>query len=571
MIKKMKSKNQKNLIEIPMNVGTIIDEKHIVRLVWEIIDQMELEQLYNSYKKVGGTAYHPKAMLSIIVYGITQGIYSYRNLEVACKENICFMWISDYAMPDHSTIHRFHQRLLRTNDELAKEIVKSLLKRNLIDLSILSIDGTKIESVANKYTNVYKGTVGYHESNMDEVINMAIKEKFEEENDNSDDESGSSDLLSENLPNKYNKNLKIPKTIREIVNVDNTDKRLRNSKSKNRKYISNLSIENMLEIVKWLVTLNEEQLKENPNILKLYKNMDRYFLRKLKYINQREKLGQRNSYSKTDEEASFMKLKDDSFDTKVLSPAYNLQGTSCNGYMIGAYITNGAGDTRLLPQVIQRLKDIGGLTKESLLLADAGYGSMENYEYLKKQGQKNLIPYMTYRYENKRKYKNNPCTIDKFDMYSIEEIICPSRRSLYYDKTYINKSVTGFESYKHVYRCKDCSNCLLAKYCLKNGQTRKVLTVDLEWLKWKEDIKEKIAKEENKEKFKKRFEIEQNFSTLKHNNKLKRFRHYGIKMNTLVTLTYMLGMNIKREYNQKLLQICSKIEKFILSIEIASI
>lgn len=568
----MKNKQQKDLIEIPMDVKTLIDENHIVRLVWEVIDQMELENLYKSYKKVGGTAYHPKAMLSIIVYGITQGIYSYRNLENACKENICFMWISDFAMPDHSTIHRFHQRLLKTNDELAKEIVTSLLKRNLIDLSILSIDGTKIESVANKYTNVYKGTVGYHESNMDQVINEAIKEKYEEENKNdNEDKPNTPNSPSKNLNEKEESKLEIPENIKKILSIDNTNKRLKNSKNKNRKYVSNLSIEDMLEIIKWLITLSDTQLKENPNILKLYKNMDRYFIRKLKYIDQREKLGKRNSYSKTDEEASFMKLKDDSFDTKVLSPAYNLQGTSCNGFMVGAFISNSAADTRLLPDVMRKLKEIGALTKKSIILADAGYGSMENYEYLKKENQENIIPYMTYRHENKRKYKNNPCTIDKFDMYSIEEIICPNGRSLYYEKTYTNTSINGFESYKHIYRAADCSGCAMADHCLKKNQTTKSLTIDLEWLKWKEEIKEKIVQEENREKFKKRFEIEQNFSTLKHNNKLKRFRHYGIKMNMLVTLTYMLGINIKREYNQKLLLMCSKIKKLILIIKIAPV
>jgi hypothetical protein len=307
-----------------------------------------------------------------------------RMMEKACKENICFMWIMGMETPNHASINNFQHRVASVQEDIMREQIKLLVSEGELSKRFISIDGTKVQSKANKYTNVYRGTVGYHERNMEDKIYELLTET-------------ETDL--------------IPNNISEMLKIEDISKvRYINSKSQNKKYEPRLSIEDILEIVKWLLTLEQEDIDSNKQLKLLASKIDGYFLRKLKYVEQREILEDRNSYSKTDHDASFMRLKDDSFDSKVLSPAYNIQMATSNGYILNSTTSNLASDTRQLKKMIDELEKVKAIDDNTVILADPGYGSRENFEMLERMEQDYVIPYMNHRHESKRKYKNNPCT-----------------------------------------------------------------------------------------------------------------------------------------------------------------
>lgn len=522
------------LLNIPMNVNDMIKDEHIVRKILEDVESLDLSCLESEYSRIGRPGVVIENMFSMILYGYTQSIISTRALEKACQENITFMWLMEGKQPDHSTIHKFQTMIAKHESRIMQEQVKLLLKKGLIDLSTISIDGTKIKSRANKYTNVYRGTVGYHEKNMETKLIDLIVNAFE----------GTNGLTSDVEPT-----FDIPTAINDMITKPNpNNKNYTNNKSINRNYIARLSINDYIVLIQWLKTLTPAQIEGNSMVRTLHKEIDGFFLRKLKYERQRETLGERNSYSKTDTDASFMRMKDDSFDSKILSPGYNVQCASSNGFIVGMTVSNEVSDTRQLMNVVDKLEETNAILDTSIILADAGYGSLENFQMLDERNYNHLIPYMNQRYEHKRKYLKNPFTNNKFKVTKGEFAICPNNEKLEYIETRINKSKSGFKTFKDIYRTNKCSSCPYVMDCNK-GKSTKTIHIDEIWMDKKIEIYDKFQIKENAELYKLRTFVEHNFAQMKHNRKTERFRNYGIKMNTGICTITAFAINILREYN----------------------
>lgn len=536
-------------LNLPMNIDEMLDKKHIVRKILDDVESLDLSCLEQEYSNIGRPGVVIVNMFAMILYGYTQNIVSTRGLEKACEENISFMWLMEMKKPDHSTIHKFQTLIAKHESNIMQEQVKLLLKKKLIDLSSVSIDGTKIKSVANKYTNVYLGSIGYHEKNMEAKIIDLMVNAFEGSNGFKFDDEISFD---------------IPETINNIITKPNpNNKNYTNSKSINRNYISRLSFDDYITLINWLVTLTPIQINSINSVKTLYKEIDGFVLRKMKYMSQREILGERNSYSKTDNDASFMKMKDDSFDSKELSPGYNVQCASSSGYIVGMTVSNEVSDTRQLMNVVSKLEDTNAIKDTTVVLADAGYGSLENYNLLEEKNYNHLIPYMSQRFEHKKKYLNNPFTNEKFEITKHEYAICPNNVKLEFVETKVNKSKSGFKTFKDIYRTNKCGKCPFVNECNK-GRDTKIIYVDETWANKKCEIHAKFQEEENIELYKQRIFVEHNFGQLKHNRKIQRFRNFGIKMNTGICVTAAIAINILREYNSILstnIAIMIKIEK----------
>lgn len=527
----MKTGSKQQSLAIPMNLDSLISSDHNVRQVRKYVDKLDLSSIENQYKSTTGRPpYNVHDMFTMIIFAAMENIHSVRMMEKACKENICFMWLMGMETPNHASINNFQHRVAAVQENIMREQINLLVSEGELSKRFISIDGTKVRSKANKYTNVYRGTVGHHERNMENKIYELLT-------------AGEEDS--------------IPNYIKELLEIEDISKvRYTNSKSQNRKYEPRLSIDDILEIVKWLVSLDEQTVENNKNIKLLKSKIDSYFMRKLKYTNQREILGDRNSYSKTDTDASFMKLKDDSFDSKVLSPAFNIQMATSNGYILNSTISNLASDTRQLKRMLDELEKVQALTEDSIILADPGYGSRENYEMLESKEQDYVIPYMSHRHESKRKYKNNPCTIDKFDIKK-DYAICPIGAKLDFLREQKTVSPTGFETVKRIFQKTGCSGCPYVDQCTK-GKDTKTLHYDKAWIERKN--KERQNFELRKEEYNKRYEVERCFGVMKHNHKLSRFRHTGAKHNlaiwNLQSIAANLSLLIKRA-NEKAEQVSS--------------
>ncbi len=524
----MKIGSKQQTLAIPMSLDSLISNDHKVRHVRKFVDQLDLSCIENQYKETTGRpAYNVYDMFAMIVFAAMENIHSVRMMSKACRENICCMWLMGMETPNHASINNFQHRVASVQEDIMREQIKLLANNKQLSSQFISVDGTKIQSKANKYTNVYLGTIGYHERNMEDAIYELLTQTNESV---------------------------IPEHIQELLSVEDISKvRYTNSKSQNKKYEPRLSIDNILQIVEWLLTLDNDMIESNKTLKLLASKIDGYFLRKLKYMEQRTKLGNRNSYSKTDEDASFMRLKNDSFDSKILSPAYNIQMATSNGYILDSTISNLASDTRQLEKMLNELENIQAINDDTIILADPGYGSRENYEMLEERNQDYVIPYMSHRHESKRKYKNNPCTTEKFEVKE-DYAICPMGEKLDYIKESKTISPSGFETIKRVFEKSGCINCPLVKECTK-GKDKKTLHYDKKWIDRKQ--KERLNFETRNEDYKFRYDVERCFGVMKHNHKLSRFRHLGLEQNLAIWNLQAIAANfsllIKRieEQNEK--------------------
>jgi transposase len=518
----MKIGSKQQSLAIPMNLDSLIVSDHKVRIVRKLVDKLDLSCIEKQYKSTTGRPpYNVYDMFAMMVFAAMENIHSVRMIDKACKENICFMWLMGMETPNHASINNFQHRVASVQEDIMREQIKLLVSEGQLSKEFISIDGTKVQSKANKYTNVYLGSVGHWERQMEDAIYELLTE-------------ADSDI--------------IPVNIKELLEIEDISKvKYTNSKSQNRKYEPRLEIEDIFTIVKWLITLDEQIVQDNKSIQLLVKKIDGYFLRKLKYIEQRKILAGRNSYSKTDIDASFMKLKDDSFDSKILSPAYNIQMATSDGYILNSTISNLASDTRQLEKMMDELEKVLAINDNTVILADPGYGSRENFEILEAREQDYVIPYMSHRHESKRKYKNNHCTIEKFEVLE-DYAICPNGERLEFIYEQKTVSPSGFETVKRIFGKEGCANCPFVNECT-NGKDKKTIYYDKKWIERK--AKERENFESREEEYKMRYEVERCFGVMKHNHKLSRFRHVGLKQNlaiwNLQSIAANISLLIKRE------------------------
>jgi transposase len=142
---------------LPPSLGELIPEGHMVKVVNEMIEQMDMEPLENQYKGGGTSAYHPKMLLKVIIYAYTQRRFSSRRIAKELRENVNYKWLSGLSRPDHRTINRFRGEIMKkVVEEVFCGIIEQLLDLGYIDLENYFVDGTKVEENANRYSFVWR-------------------------------------------------------------------------------------------------------------------------------------------------------------------------------------------------------------------------------------------------------------------------------------------------------------------------------------------------------------------------------------------------------------------------------
>ena len=143
----------------PQRIDEDIVENDPVRIINAVVDSINIENFKNLYKTAGRSPYHPKMMLKVIIYAYMNNIYSCRKIETLLCRDIHFIWLAGYEKPDFITINRFRNRVKGEIANIFTQLVLILSQQGFISLDVEYIDGTKIESKANKYTFVWRKTV----------------------------------------------------------------------------------------------------------------------------------------------------------------------------------------------------------------------------------------------------------------------------------------------------------------------------------------------------------------------------------------------------------------------------
>ncbi|MEK4560538.1 IS1182 family transposase [Staphylococcus sp. FSL K6-3157] len=508
-------------LTLPMETEILIPNNDIAHAVNQIVETIPETEFYEFNHLNGASSYHPKMMLKVILYAYTQSIFSGRRIEAALSDSIRMMWLSQNQKPSYRTINRF--RVNPIMDKLLKSLFVNfrtqLIEQKLIDNESIFIDGTKIEANANKYTFVWrKNTERYNQNVIDkskslyeELIQTEIlpelKLEMNEEMSNQD--------LKEVCTELENKIEDLSKTIKTDSNIEN------------RKSLG---------------------LKKS-NLKKYKKELNEIIEHKSKYQVQLRTFGDRNSYSKTDNDATFMRMKDDHMRNGQLKAGYNLQIATNHQFILSFNVYQNPTDTRTLIPFLEHIKNYYGDIPE-YIVADAGYGSEPNYlSILDDFGKTPLITYGMFIKEQKKKYKNDKFNTQNWAYDEInDELICPNNRRLPFIRYAYRKDKYGFRRDFKLYESDSCNGCLLRNQCIKNNSlSNKKVMKNYNWEYFKFQINKKLSEPKTQKIYSQRkIDVEPVFGFLKAILGFKRMSLRGLpKVKREVGLALM-AINIRK-------------------------
>lgn len=508
---KFKPYNQNQTVLLPYSFEDLIPEKHPVRIVDQVVESINIQPLLKVYSKEGNPGYHPKMLLKVMLYSYMTNIYSSRKIELALRENINFMWLSSMSVVDHNTINRFRSDKLKDSfKDIFKQVVLMLASEGLVTLKQIYTDGTKIEAQAGRYTFVWGNSIKTNKAKM--LTQLEELWKYAQSIDN--EEGPNPD------PSEFKEISKevIEKTVAKIdAKLSGNDKASSKAKAKLR-YIKDNFVPNL------------EKYEKQEAILK-----------------------GRNSYSKTDPDATFMRMKEDHMGNGQLKPAYNTQISTENQIIIHYTVHQNPTDTRTLKPHLENLEETFG--KESFeglkeITADAGYGSEENYEYLEQKGLTAYVKYNTFEKEQDAHYQNKTKPFSKENLYYNQEedfYVCPMGQKMTKTHQSTKNTEAGYSQSLSHYQAQNCQGCPLRVRCHKAQGNRSIeRNHNLERLKQKS--RELLLSETGIQKRKQRSsDVEPVFAQLKHNNGFKRFSLRGIEKVELEFGLMALGHNLRKK------------------------
>src|SRR6478609_4392270 len=471
---------------LPVSLEDLIDSNHPVRIVNTIVDGLAINPLLKEFKGGGTSCYHPRMLLKVLVYGYVNNIYSSRKIEEACRCDIRFMWLCAQNAPDHNTINRFRSKRLKdTFRDIFNQVVHLLAEEGLLSLEEIYVDGTKFESMANRYTFVWKKQI----KNSKEKITRQLKELWDYA------EQVAADELSGPEP------------------PDFTD----------------VSPEKVKATIERIDAVLRDKPGADPKIKAKVNRVKKVWPDKLEEYEKREEiLGDRNSYSKTDPDATFMRMKEDHQGKVQLRPGYNLQVSTSNQFIVNYSVhSNPSDSTTLIPHLEQFQANLR--TKPKVVTADAGYGSEENYEYLEK---KEVIAYVKYNTFDKEQKQNDqsPYATENlpYDQKN-DQYICPAGLAMEMIGTETNKTTTQFEQTLHIYRAKKCKGCPMRDDC-HTGKGNREIKVNHNLNRHRANARTLLNSELGLEHQKQRnIDVEPPFGNIKQNHQFRRLMLRGNK------------------------------------------
>lgn len=502
-----KDYNPKQNMLLPPSLDELIDDHHPVRVVNHVIDHIDIDPLIKKFKGGGTSSYHPRLMLKVLIYGYLTNTYSSRKIEEALHQNIHFMWLSGMSYPDHNTINRFRSdRLKGVLKQVFSQVVLLLVDSGHISLKEAAyLDGTKVEANANRYTFVWGRTIKTNR----EKIKRQLKELWKYA------ESVAKEELANNEPDDFEQ-IDAEKV---RATIDTIDKALSGKKvDKKKKQKLNYARKN------W------------P------KNLD-------KYDEQEKQMGDRTSISKTDPDATFMRMKEDHMKNGQLKPGYNWQISTQDQFILGYTIDQTTTDTTTLPAHMESLEDTLGDLPD-ILVADAGYGSEENYEYLEGKQVEAFVKYNYFHKEQSKKWKEDPHRIENlYYNKQLDCFYCPMGQAMTFIKESARRTKTGYRQTKRYYQAQNCCGCPMRGVCHKSKSNR-IIEVDLKLMRYKSIARERLNSERGiKYRSQRPVDVEAVFGIIKNNHNFRRFMLRGLEKVEIEAGLISLAHNLRKMAN----------------------
>lgn len=506
-------------LKLPLNIEYMIPANDSVRLLSQFIEEMDLTDLYSTYSRIRENQATPRQMLKIVLYSYMNHNYSSREMEQSCKRDVNFIYLlEDSKAPDHSTFARFRSiHFALCAKEIMAEMSNFLYEIREVMGNDIFIDGTKIESCANKYTFVWKKAVS---KNLERLLSKLA------------------DFVAE---------------CEELYGI----KIVHENKVK---------IKHIKKLRKKLYTLKQKENiefvhgcgKRKTPIQRSIETLEEYLEKLKEYTKKIYTCGERNSYSKTDNDATFMRMKEDAMKNGQLKPAYNVQHGVDSQYIVWLTVGPQPTDTTTLIPFIKSMENLLHF-KYSNITADAGYESEENYVYIKQNMQLSFIKPSNHEISKTKKYKNDISRIENMEYNEFGDYYtCKNNKKLTVNKIVNRKSKTGYISKKTIYTCEDCSNCKHKHKCIKGHNCKTPLeerTKNLETSKLfnelrKDNLKRIVSEEGCKLRMNRSIQVEGSFGEIKQDMGFRRYLSKG--KNNVLAESILLAMahNVNKLHNK---------------------
>ena len=419
-------------LKLPLNIESIIPENDSVRLLSQFVEGMDLTDLYSTYERIPENP-SPRTLLKIMLYAYMNRDFSSRSIESRCRRDINFMYLLEGApAPDHATFARFRSlHFALCSKKILAESSSCLYQLGEISGDAIFIDGTKIEANANKYTFVWKKAVTKNLAKLLDKLASFVAECEE---------------------------------LYDIKIVYRNQVQMKHVKKLRRKLYA-------LKKQEGIIFVHGTGKRKSP-LQKSIETLEEYLDKLKEYTQKLYTCGSRNSYSKTDHDATFMRMKEDAMGNGQLKAGYNLQHGVDSEYIVWLTIGPQPTDTTTLIPFLKDMEEHLSF-KYRKIVADAGYESEENYLFLERNGQLSFIKPANYEISKTKKYQNDISRVENMEYHEDGDYyMCKNGKKLVFTGIKKDKSKTGYVSEKSLYSCEDCTGCPYKEKCIKGNNCK---------------------------------------------------------------------------------------------------
>lgn len=518
---RFKAYSQDIVVDLPLQIKDLVKDNALAQLINEIVDQIDLKELARYYSGLGRPPYHPQMMIKVWIYGYCTKVYTSRPLAEKLRQDLVFIWLSGGQRPCFKTLSEFRScRMQGLIDEVLRTVLLYLVEHDYVNLDDLYVDGTKWEANANKHKIVWrKNTARYKEAVLKRIT--LLLEDWQALQQAEDATYGNKDLWSHQNPDQI-----------ELV-------------------LTSADLQNRLTQLNELIEQQGEK-KQKKSLEKIHRHLSKEQSKLAKYEDQEQLLADRNSYSKTDKDATALRMKDER-----LLAGYNVQITTSDQYIINATMHQNGSDSPTLKPHVEKLEErVVDLVPSNWgpdYTADAGYGSEENYDLLQAKGYTAYVKYPLWYQEQSGQLAKKIFSSYNWP-YNAEQdyYLCPNQTPLLFKEETIKKSANGYDRQIRIYESQSCRGCPLFEQCrlpkAKPGSNR-IIYKSKKLEAYKAAVKERLASDQGLAKRSQRaVDVETPFANIKYNMAHRRFVLRGIDKVNIEFQLLALAHNIKKIY-----------------------
>lgn len=506
-------------LKMPVDMERIIEISDPVYTFNEVMEHIDLNKYIAEEKdcNAGRPKYDPIKLLKVILFAFMEyGYCSVRVIQKLCKTDIRFLWLLDEEpAPSHMTISNFMNHCLKTKiEDIFADINGYIFAQENVDLEHAYLDGTKLEANANKYSWVWKKGSIHSRNNVFSKLNGLLTE------------------INESILASY----RVKFELRQEYAIEYVEYILETYLE-----VSGIKRENFVH----------GKGKRKSTEQKQYERVEECLKRLKKYSEHIRICGEkRNSYSKTDHDATFFRMKKDYMGNDALLPGYNMQLLICDEYIAHYGVFPFASDMDCFQPMMEGFaRQYGHYPRYPL--ADAGYGSFNNYLFCQEHGMEKYMKFTMYEKESKdKKYRNDPYRAVNFEIDQDGYMLCPNGKRFNYLRT---EPVKGnqFGRTEEYYQCEDCDGCPHRASCHKSSQNR-IIRLNEELTRFHGEVLENLNSVHGALlRMNRSIQSEGAFGGIKWNRGYKRLRRRGIESVLLEIGLISCGFNLHKYHLKK--------------------